>query len=233
VSLLSIVNNAQDEIGIARLAAVAAGTDLDARLMLGLANREGKKLSRRASWQALTKEKTFDALAQESQTAMIPSDFQRFVNETFYNRTRKRRFNGPLTPQEWQAQKALTSQTVGDDLFRVRGSAILLMPTPTAGDTYAYEYVTKQWCTDSTGATPKEAFTVDTDVSLLDEDLMTLGVIWRWKAAKGLDYAEDFRSYEMDVAQAIARDGAKRTISMSGDKRLNVGPGVPEGSWSL
>jgi hypothetical protein len=39
---------------------------------------------------------------------------------------------------------------------------------------------------------------------------MTQGVIWRWKAAKGLEYAEDYNKYERLVADQMGRDGGKR-----------------------
>jgi hypothetical protein len=109
-----------------------------------------------------------------------------------------------------------------------------MIPVPPAGDTYAFEYISNNWVLDATDV-EKAAFTADTDTAILDEELITLGVIWRFLKAKGFDYAEAFRTYELQVSQALARDGSKRTLNFT--QQVNYGrpryPGVQDGSWSL
>lgn len=234
MTIATIVSNATD-----RIAVTLGGTSVfsnpgeTARQMRALANQEGTELMRRGSWQVLTKETTFNALAQETQTDVIPEDFDHMLNETFYNRTRKRQVVGPLTPKEWQEQKSIVA-TVLYDSYRIRGGSVLMIPVPSAGDVYAFEYISNQWVL-STDQEVKTAFTADSDTSVLDEELITLGVIWRFLKAKGFDYAEAFRTYELQVSQALARDGSKRTVNFA--QRIDYGrpryPGVQDGSWSL
>lgn len=234
MTIATIVSNATD-----RIAVTLGGTSVfsnpgeTARQMRALANQEGTELMRRGSWQVLTKETTFNALAQEAQTGVIPEDFDHMLNETFYNRTRKRQVVGPLTPKEWQEQKSIVA-TVLYDSYRIRGGSILMIPVPSAGDEYAFEYISNQWVL-STDQEPKTAFTADSDTSVLDEELITLGVIWRFLKAKGFDYAESFRTYELQVSQALARDGSKRTVNFA--QRIDYGrpryPGIQDGNWNL
>jgi hypothetical protein len=235
MTLLTTINRCQDWLSLPRSAVVATSTDDNVRTLLSLAQEEGKELARRCEWQAITKEKTFTSIAAVSQTGAIPTDFDRIVNESMFNRTRKRRVVGPLTSQEWQAQLGVVASVL-TDAFRIRGDAILLTPTPPAGDTYAYEYVSLNWCQTS-GGTGQTAWAADTDTGILSEDLMGLGIRWRFKKSRGLDYAEDFRTYQMEVNQAIARDGGKRTIDMSGDadRLFDTAryPATPDGNWSL
>ena len=68
----------------------------------------------------------------------------------------------------------------------------------------------------------------------LPENILMMGLSWRWKKAKGFEYAEDFRSYELLVRDALSRDGMKRNLNMS-DRPQTPNPKVviPEGSWSL
>lgn len=233
MTLLSLVQKACARIGIPEPSAIISSSDQQVITLLGFAQQEGIELSRRATWQKLAKEKTFTATATETQTGVIPSDFDRFIPETFYNRSRFREVLGPLSPQEWQAQKSILA-TVLFDSFRQRGGDILMLPVPSAGDTYAYEYVSNQWC-ESSGGTPQSAWTADGDVGLLDEELMTLGVVWRFRQAKGFEYGEAFRTYETQVAQAIARDGSKRKLNFASESRYDRPryPGVVEGSWNL
>ena len=235
MSLLTVVQASCDRLGLTRPSVVISSTDQQVRSLLGLAQQEGKELSEAHDWQSLTKEKTITATATEEQTGGIPSDFGRFINNTFYNRTVKRRVEGPLTQTQWAAYKASTA-TVLFDAFRVRGDTLLLAPTPTAGDSYAYEYVSKWWCTTEGGTAPtQEAWAADTDAGILPEELMTLGIIWRFRQAKGLDYSESFRTYEMRKEFYRIKDKGARDVFMA-NPRMYRGPRYPQfpdGSWSL
>jgi hypothetical protein len=223
VSLLSLVQEATDIIqGIPRPAAIVGSQQQDHRQLLALANKEGRELGRRTTWQALTGEHSFIAVANEEQPSGLLDQAAFIINETLYNRTRQRRVVGPVDAVDWQMQKATTT-TLVDEQFRIRGSMLLLMPVPQAGDEYAYEYVTKRFVTNAGDTLQRESFAADTDVALIDEWLITLGVVWRWKNAKGLDYGEDFRTYDKEVTEAIARDGARRTLNF-GYGRAPPGP---------
>jgi hypothetical protein len=236
VSLLTLIQDAADTLGVVRPTSVIGSADQQVRQLLALANREGKELARRYPWQKIVKEKTFTATATEEQSSVIPSDFDRFLPDTFYNRTTDRKVEGPLNAQEWQDYKA-SATNVLFDAFRVRGDALLMAPTPTASDSYAFEYVSKWWCTTSGGTTPTlAAWNADSDEGILPEELMTLGVVWRFLRAKGLDYAEAFRTYEMSLMQHQAWDGSKRIVRLGrGGYPMNKPrtPTVPDGSWSL
>ena len=236
MTLLTMINEAQDVLSLPRSSVAITSTDSAVRQLVSLANEEGRSLSRHPhwAWEAITKEKTFTATATTTQTGAIESDFDRIINDTMMNRSAQRRVTGPLTPEEWQAQQALTTQLL-TDAYRIRGGDLLLIPTPTAGDTYAYEYLSKNWCETSGGA-GNSSWQNDSDVGVLREDLMLLGIIWRYRKAKGYDYAEEFRTYQTEVEQAIMRDGGKRIIDFSFDDSLirsSRRPAVIEGGWNV
>lgn len=200
------------------------------RALLSHAQEEGATLARLGPWQKLRKEKTFTSLAQETQTAMVATDLASFVNGTFWNRTRRRPLVGPVTPQEWQRMKASTTSPV-NDTFTVRGGDILINPAPTAGHTFAYEYQSTQWC-ESSGGTDQSVWTADTDVGLLDERLMKLGIIYRFKKQRGLAFDADYSLYDFAVRDALAKEAPHDIVDMSGV----MGPvrpriAVTEGDW--
>ena len=237
MTCLTIIQNATDRMGIVRPSSAVGSADLQVRQLLELANQEGKELARRFNWQILTMEKTITATATETQSGAIPADFDRFINGTFYNRTANRRVEGPLNAQEWQAYKASTT-TVLFDAFRQRGNSLLLAPTPTADDSYVYEYMSTYWvATAAATTTPAQSgWLQDTDVGVLPEDLLTLGLVWRFLRAKGFDYAEQFRTYETHIMLAMAKDGGRRSVNMAkGGTAWNRPrtPNWPDGSWSL
>ena len=80
------------------------------------------------------------------------------------------------------------------------------------------------------GHVARGRFLADDDTSVIDEELIKLGVRWRFLKSKGLEYAEDFRQYEARVETAIVRDGAPARVNMGGTRR---GSNIPEGSWNV
>lgn len=231
MTLLTLAQAACDIIGVPRPTSIIAGADQTARTMLSLAQREGRALARRWTWTALRKQKTFTSVAQIVQTGAVPSDFDRMVSGTFWNRTEQKPVLGPVTPGEWQGLVASVALPI-DSAFQIRAGQIELYPVPTAGDTYAYEYVSTQWC-QSAGGVGQTAWTADTDTGLLDEEFTTLGLVWRFKQSRGLDYAEDLATYEEQMLQAMARDGVRRTarLGLEADYGAPRYPMVPEGNW--
>lgn len=211
MSLLTIVRACCDRLSLNRPSVVVAANDVTHLQLLGLAQEEGKQLAREGTWRALTSEHTFTTVALAAQTSSLPTDFDWYRPDTMFNRTTRRRVAGPLSAEQWQlAQASLV--TYVNPAFRMRGTSILISPTPTAGQTVAYEYITKNWC-QSNASVGQAAWAADDDTALLDEELHILGIVWRWKKAKGLDYAEEFTTYQYQVAQALIRDGGRPRIS--------------------
>lgn len=231
MTCLTTVQNAALRIGLTPPSVVIGATDQQTRELLEVAQEEGVQLMKRAMWQVLRKQRLFPALAQEEQTAMVPSDYDRFVNETFWNRTRKIPFYGPLTPQQWQQFLAWDSSPV-TNTFTFRGNDILVTPNPTAGDTFAFEYISKNWC-ESAGGTPQDQWEADSDVGILPERLMTLGIVWRYKQKKGLQWLPDYENYDTQVKQAATADSPMPTLSFGNYNYPARFPGVvvPQGNW--
>lgn len=238
MSLLTIVQDACARIGIARPTAVVSSADPQIIQLLALVNVEGKKLATGASvglsydWQALQTEANFTSLATESQGAIatIAPGYKYIIGGTIWDRTTRLQAYGSMSPQDWQNYKAWFS-TGPYPKYRVRGGLLMLMPTPTAGESYYFEYLTSYWCADATGVTGKAAFALDTDIARLDEDLISDGLVWRWKQAKGLDYAEDFAAYQVAVTNAIARDVERPALYSRG--AATNGIVIPVGSWNV
>ncbi len=227
MSLLSIIQNVADRVGVVRPTSVINSSDQQVLTLLGLAQEEGKDLAKRHTWQALQAEHTFST-ADGTASYALPSGFDALIKDTVFNRTRRRRMQGDLTPGQWQETQA-SLVTMVNPAFRIRGSLFYISPTPSAVETVAYEYVSLNWCQSNT-STGQSAWAADTDTGILNEELMTLGIKWRWKSAKGLDYAEDFTTYEARVNKAILDDGARVRIDTSNSERDRVprAPQVPE-----
>lgn len=210
-------------------------TDPQVLQMIALLEEEGNDLAMRGGWERLTIEGSFTTVAAEDQgaiTTLASNGFRYIKNNTIWDRTTRLPVCGPMTSADWQAMKAFTN-TGPRFRFRIRTGKLIVNPAPPASDSWYFEYITKNWITDSTGVTYKNYFTADTDLILLPEELVLMGLRWRWKKEKGLDYAEDFRTYEAQVKDALGRDGGKRNLWMDETPWRGPQPGVwiPDGSW--
>lgn len=237
MTALSLVQSVCARVGIPKPTTAVSSTDTQVQQIVELANEEGRELAKRPTygWTKMMREATFTTVATEIQGSVdtIAPGLSLIINDTIWNRDLRRPIFGPLTPQRWQQLKAM-NVTGPWNQFRIIGESLKFIPAPTAGQSCYFEYVSAHWCYDPNTAVTGSAFVQDTDLTYLDEELMILGVIWRWKAAKGLPYAEDFNKYERQVIDAIARDGSKDVLNMAG-VRYDLMPGItiPAGNWSL
>lgn len=242
MTVLSIVRATMGRLNLTQPSVVFTSSDKQVVQMRELLLEEAEHLSKYGAptgWQSLTREQTFITVAAFEQTnTPIPADFRRFVPNSFWNRDTERPVTGPLTPQQWQAQRARGSLSQLYLGFRERDGDFLLTAggstTPPAGETIAYEYVSSYYAIGSGGAAKAE-FTSDDDTTYLDEELLKLGLRWRWKQAKGLDYGEDMATYERAVESSFGNDGGSTELNIGGPSylweywRYNL----PEGGFGL
>jgi hypothetical protein len=232
-TLLAIMNKAQALLNLPITTQVVNSTNQTQKQLLAIANMDGELLAEEFAWQQLTTETSFLTTATETQTnSTLPNDFGWVINETLYNRDTNLPVVGPVNPREWQEMLS-NGINVSTPRYRVRGNLFLFNPAPTAGQDVYYEYVSKNWCESSTG-TGQSAWAADTDVSILPDNLHVLGIIWRWRASKGLDYNQDFMTWEATRNRAAARQGAKRRLSIVGptSPRYPGRSNIPDGSWT-
>lgn len=237
MSLLTIVQYACGRFNIPVPTTVMGSvTDPQVLQLIRLLEEEGTDLSKRGNWQGLTLEALHTTLATEDQGAVstiASNGFRSIKNDTIWDRTNKLPVIGPLSDEEWQTRKGLG--TLGPRYtFRIRGGKLLVNPVPTAGYAWAFEYMSLNWILGADLTTYKQYFTLDTDTVLLPEELVLMGLRWRWKKEKGREYAEDFRTYEMQVKDALGRDGGKPVLSMNGPMATRQ-PGIfiPDRSWAV
>lgn len=237
MTLLEIIQGFCRRTNVPTPATVLGSTDEQILQILGLLEEEGKDLSKRGPWNALTFEATHTTLAAIDQgaiTTIAPNGFNYIKNDTIWDRTNQWPVLGPINGPIWQSSLAWTVTGPRQE-FRIRGRRLLVYPAPSAGWTWAFEYQSKNWIIDTTGVTYRKEFVLDTDEVLLDDDVLQMGLRWRWKKEKGLDYAEDFRTYEMQVKDLLSRDGGKAILKMDRRTRRGFAPGIfiPSGNWQL
>lgn len=241
MSLLTVVQSACRRLAIPVPTAVVSSQNSQVLQLWELANQEGTELTERYDWSALVRQTSFTTVAAEDQPSSVPSDFGHYIIDSMWNRTTKRKCFGPLTSADWQQVLSYPIYTSINPVFRLVqpgggiSGYIKLVPTPPAGQTIYYEYALNTWAVASGGAAPtKTSYEADDDTCVVDEKIIARGLVWRFKAAKGFEYGQDFAAYEADIARAQAQDGG-------GKPRLNLVGGlgvqdiwpanIPIGNW--
>ena len=227
MTALSIVQGAASRLGLPAPTAVFTSTDQQIIQLRNLMNEEIIELAQDFAWTALINEKTFTTTAAAAQAGGLPTDFDWYINDSMWNRTTRVKIDGPVNSVEWQTYQAISLLSIPATVFRIRGTSLLLYPTPPASQTVAYEYVTNIRVSGS-----QTVFSADTDTALLNENVISLGVRWRFLKSKGFDYAEDFRTYELAKKKAQAKDGGKPRAYIGGAPRNPWNANLPEGSWN-
>ena len=233
MTLLTICQDAAKLIGIPSPNAVTSSTDTSVIQLLSCANEEGKSLVQSYPWNVIVKEGSFTTAAAESQGAMttIATDFGRFSNNTMWNRTTNRKYYGPITDSEWQRLKATVSSGV-TNYFRIRGNLLIIQPNPTASQSVFFEYISKNWVIASGSSANADKFSGDSQTSVLEEDLITLGVVWRFLKIKGLPYEQQYVEYQTRLADYQMQDGAKPILQMGGPRAGILAVNEPEGNYA-
>lgn len=235
MSMLTLIQGFCERTNLNVPTTVMGTTDTQVRQIRALLEEIGNDMASRGSWQGLTFEASLTTTATESQGAIatIASNGFRYIkNQTIWDRTNRLPVLGPLDGQEWQALKALVP-TGPRYQFRIRGGLLMTNPAPGAGYDWRFEYVSQNWILGANGSTYKQYFTLDTDTVLLPETVLLMGLRWTWKKEKGLDFAEDMRTYETQIKDMLGRDGGKKTLCMDNNDWNGPKPGVwiPSGSW--
>lgn len=233
MTVLEIVRSVCGIIGLPQPNSLIGTTDLQVIQLRELLNNEGSELAKRSSggWEALQKEATFTTVAAEDQGAVdtiigASNAYRHLVNDTIWNRTTKTPVFGPRAARIWQGFKAINFAGPYPE-YRIRGGHLLMLPAPPAGQLCAFEYITRNWLL-GTGGVGLSGIVADSDVPLLDTELMQNGLEWRWRKAKGLDYSQDFEDYEAAVTDALARDGTKAQKDLAGESlERNVPTAIP------
>lgn len=237
-TLLQIAQDVSDDIGLERVNTVVGNTNDTARRLLQSAQRTGKMLAKVHYWTVLQTEHTFQTASSQA-SYDLPSDFDRMLPWTQWDRANEWRLRGPTSPQGWQFVKSGIAEEGPRRDYRIKPESgtnkFFISPTPGSGDageTLAFEYISTNWCEASDG-TGKAEFSNDTDVVRLDGELFRLGVIWRFKKALGMDHLLDFDAFDrlFRVRKAGEFDMPRLRMDRHADVDANLAANIQDANF--
>ena len=234
-TLLQLVQSFAGERGLPVPVTVAGNTDRQVLQIKELLNSFNRDLLTRKAFQQNTVEATWTTIAAEDQgdiDTIAPSGFEGILLQSFFDRTLRLPLAGGVTPDMWQARKALNF-TGPLYQFRIWQNHLFSTPAPAVDHTWAFEYFSS-WFVKSAAGVLKRYWTADDDYSIMGDALPIAYLDWKWPQAKGFEYAENFTQYERLISARLGRSNAPQAAMLDNSSR-DVGPGIviSPGSWPL
>jgi hypothetical protein len=147
---------------------------------------------------------------------VLPSDYDRLIDKTEWDKSKHWEMMGPETGQQWQWLKSGFISTGPRLRYRVLGGFLQVWPPAGIADTVGFEYVSKNWVLAASDAvTPSKAsLTLDTDSCIFADRLMVIALKHKYFQVKGFGdiYLNEYNR-ALDIAKA--NDGASPTLSMA------------------
>ena len=219
-TLKQLLDQINDEAGFDKPNQYIGSVDPNINQLIAIANRSAIVL-RDMHLQAMVNVASIDlssgspvAYDPEIRTFALPSDFLALVPDTAYQNGRIDMALLPTSPSEWNY---LISRT-GPEGLRIRcriEQNRLFIYSPETGETLKFEYLSKFpiYNVEAFGRqVPAESWANDSDVWRLDDALIEMDVLWRYKRAKGLDWQDDRGDFIQYSNSLRARDRGARTI---------------------
>lgn len=222
MSVLTACQNATAMLVGERPPAFFSSTDEICVEVSTIANEAAQDIIKRHEWNILTRKwsEGGDGVKTEFD---LPSDYDRMCLSSVV-RCGDRVLHNVANIGDWQEDE----WSAGNGWIMIGGKVNVRTPTA-AGTSISFMYQSNRYATDANG-NPKDSFTQDTDLSRIDRRLLTLGIIWKWRALKRQDYQEDMQNYEIAMSDAMARDGGSRVYSTGDRISGNLSTPWP---WSL
>jgi hypothetical protein len=237
MTVLTVVQSASLRIGVTRPTVLFAGTTRELLELQNAVNDAAKMIAFDSGhdWTALKALGTFTGDGT-SLAFDLPPDYRRMLKKTQMWPSSSP--SSPLThvidSDKWLGTQVQNFSPVLGMWTLIGTQAHIRIGGATgalgSGDTVQFYYVTNKVAQDS-GGTAKTEFTADDDTFKLDDRLLTLALIYKWKQAKQQDYAEAMSDYENALFERIGADKGPSIIAV-GRPRVpaNVGLAYP---WPL
>jgi hypothetical protein len=217
MTLLSIVQGVALRCGITPPVGAISNSDPTIQQIIALVQDEGDEDAANYDWRNIKIACNFTGDGTTTNWA-LPADFDRWptAGACFWSASYPMiPLQGPISDTDLMAMQALPVKPVRP-VWNMIGPELYVWPALAAGEVVSGQYRSTNWIlSGADGVTRQAVWLADTDTALINERVIMLGAIWRWKRAKGLDYAEDMKTWSSALEVAAAHDRGNRTVNMA------------------
>lgn len=162
----------------------------------------------------------------------MPSDYDRQIDRTQWDKSKHWEMLGPESPQQWQWIKSGYIATGPRIRWRVLGGYFQVWPPLSTPEYLGLEYTSKNWARD-VASTPKPSLTADTDTSVFSDRLMVLGTKLKYFEIKGFDTTALKRDFDTEYEIRMGTEQGSPMLSMAPRmSQILVGPeNVPDSGY--
>lgn len=144
----------------------------------------------------------------------FPSDFDRLIDRTNWDKSKHWEMLGPETAQQWQWLKSGYISTGPRIRFRPLGGYFQIWPIMSTNEYLGFEYVSNAWAYSAAGVA-QTSFTADNDTCIYPDRLMVLGTKLKYFEIKGFDTTAFYRDYMAELDMAKANDSGSPNLSFA------------------
>jgi len=144
----------------------------------------------------------------------LPSDWDRQIDRTHYDKSKRWEMLGPTDAQQWQFLKSSYISTGPRIRYRILGGYFQVWPAMNTDEYLGFEYMSNQWATSSAGVT-QSSFLADSDTCIFPDRLMVTALKKKYFEIKGFDSTAFTRDYLQQLSFAKANDSGSATLSFA------------------
>lgn len=198
--------------------AIASNSDATAQQIFGLANLELQNLSELLNWPFLEIEYPFSTVIDQA-VYLWPDDFRVMLQQSIFNADEYYELKGSCGIEDWNWRKYGMLGNISRQAFRVQyplgQPAIEIAPPPSQSENMIGVYYTKYFARDNTGASIP-LYAQDTDISKIPELYVQMGLMWRFRRAKGLDFSVELAEYNNTIQAQYAKFISQAVVPVGG-----------------
>lgn len=215
MTLLTACQDAAVELSQPLPSSVATNTaNPFARELLLHANRAAVAIMKTHDWRALTTLGTLTGDGSATSFA-LPTGYDRMPKKAQLHSSDNNNmlYTGARDLDEWRYlnQNGAIRSTPGN--WVILEGLFQIYPAMPSGETATFYYITKNIVTPASGSN-KPLFTADTDTFRLSERLLSLSIVWRWRAQKRIDFTAELRNYEIALSEEVGTDKGSRILTI-------------------
>ncbi len=209
-TIAELLNQTLNECGFANYQVFATSNEPDAKQIFALANRQVNLLGK-DDWQTI--KRSYDLLMTSATEYPLPDGYRQFIFDTAFATDQERKADFPVSNETWAYLKARNVATGMTYRVRIADDEIQVH-NPRDGESLYLEYLSEYAVNDVNGV-PKPRFTADNDTFELNDDLLMMGVKWRFNKLKGLDWELDFQEYQNMHKREMGTDKNAQTVNFA------------------
>jgi hypothetical protein len=144
----------------------------------------------------------------------MPTDYDRQVNRTQWDKSKHWEMLGPESPQQWQWLKSGYIATGPRIRWRIMGNFFQIWPALNTQEYLGFEYISKAWVYDAAG-NAKTSLTADTDTSIFSDRMMVIGTKLKYFEVKNFDTTALWQDFNTEVELRKALEQGAPMLSFS------------------